>query len=113
MSNETAEGTTLEQRVAAWLTSEGLDAGGAPLARATSLLAFVRAECDRTRQDNTSPCATCASPLTMVPGINRAWSTFGPCSDGKYHDTTCPVARSAMKDARWPCGKLRYPELST
>jgi hypothetical protein len=33
---------TLEQRVIAWLTSEGLDVGGAPLARGTSLLAFVR-----------------------------------------------------------------------
>jgi hypothetical protein len=35
---------TLEQRVIAWLTSEGLDVGGAPCARGPSLVAFVRKE---------------------------------------------------------------------
>ncbi len=37
---------TLESRVIAWLTSEGLHVGGAPLARGTSLLDFVRKERD-------------------------------------------------------------------
>lgn len=36
--------STLEQRVIDWLTSEGLHVGGAPLARGTSLLDFVRKE---------------------------------------------------------------------
>lgn len=38
---------TLEQRVIDWLTSEGLHIGGAPLARGTSLLAFVKKEIAR------------------------------------------------------------------
>jgi hypothetical protein len=40
-----------------------------------------------------------------------SYSTFGPCPDGKYHDTTCPIARKAMAEAKWPCGRLKYPEL--
>ena len=35
---------TLEQRVIAWLRSEGWDAGGAPCARGTSLVDFVKKE---------------------------------------------------------------------
>lgn len=35
---------SLEQRVIAWLVSEGLEHGGAPLARGTSLLGMLRSE---------------------------------------------------------------------
>jgi hypothetical protein len=35
---------TLDQRIIAWLKSEGLDVGGAPVARGTSLRDFVEAE---------------------------------------------------------------------
>ncbi len=54
--------------------------------------------------------ASTSCPTCPPPG--NAYSTFGPCDDGKYHLTTCPVAREAMAKAKWPCGKLRYPELS-
>lgn len=40
--------STLESRVIAWLTSEGLHVGGARLARGTALCNFVRKECART-----------------------------------------------------------------
>jgi len=35
---------TLEERVIAWLNSEGLAVGGAPCARGTSLVAFIKKE---------------------------------------------------------------------
>lgn len=37
---------------------------------------------------------------------------FGPCGDNLAHHQSCPVARDAMRRAKWPCGKPRYPELS-
>lgn len=51
-------------------------------------------------------CCTCP-----VEGLGiHAW--YGPCADGKGHAHQCAVAIAAMKEAKWPCGKLKYPELS-
>jgi hypothetical protein len=61
------------------------------------------------------PCPTCPPrPATFDMGHMPmvSFSTFGPCPDGKHHDTTCPVARAAMMATKWPCGRLQYPELS-
>ena len=64
-------------------------------------------------RERMKPCPTCPPPTLMSapPDAMNTWSTFGPCGDGRYHDTTCPVAREAMRAAKWPCGKPRYPEL--
>ena len=71
---------------------------------------------DHATEDHAKPCPACPQrPTTFDVGHGGpmvTWSLFGPCPDGKYHDTTCPVARKAMTEAKWPCGKLRYPELS-
>jgi hypothetical protein len=70
---------------------------------------------DAERGRGPDACPTCPvrPPLNETPsGTVRAWSSFGPCADGLFHDTTCPVARKAMAEAQWPCGKPKYPELS-
>ncbi len=70
---------------------------------------------DAERGRPSEPCSTCPPqppPFDMGHGAVSSFSTFGPCSDGLYHRTECPVARKAMREATWPCGKLRYPELS-
>jgi hypothetical protein len=50
------------------------------------------------------PCPSCP------PIVGDAWSTFGPCKDGKWHRSECPIARAEMAAAKWPCGRLKYPE---
>jgi hypothetical protein len=55
-------------------------------------------------------CPMCPTRTPMVTVV--AWSTFGPCEDGKHHDISCPIARRAMAEARWPCGTLRYPDVA-
>ena len=71
------------------------------------------------------PCPTCppgawptsewGTVLRGGPGERAvapyAWSTFGPCADGKFHDTRCPIAREAMAAATWPCGAPKYPSM--
>ena len=37
----------------------------------------------------------------------RVHTWFGPCADGKSHLHECPVAKMAMKEAKWPSGKLK------
>lgn len=36
-------------------------------------------------------------------------SWFGPCADGKNHQSICPIGRATMKAAKWPCGAPIYP----
>jgi hypothetical protein len=48
------------------------------------------------------------APYKLI--CDGAW--YGPCKDGKHHRFECPVAEMAMKEAKWPCGKLKYPEMS-
>ena len=57
--------------------------------------------------DPTPPCPTCPAPSQSM-GI-ESWTMYGPCKDGRYHHTTCTVAREEMATARWPCGALKYP----
>lgn len=46
----------------------------------------------------------CVDPSNTV-GV---W--FGPCDDGLNHQVgICPVANRAMSNAKWPCGKPRFP----
>ena len=52
--------------------------------------------------DPTPPCPTCPAPSRSM-GI-ESWTMYGPCKDGRYHHTTCTVAREEMATARWPCG---------
>ena len=59
--------------------------------------------------DPTPPCPTCPAPYQ---GVGACYSSvFGPCKDGRWHDTTCIVARTEMAEARWPCGALQYPSV--
>ena len=62
-------------------------------------------------RNETPPCSTCPAVTPSYEGV-QSFSTFGPCKDGKWHDTACPVARKEMAEARWPCGKRKYPEVS-
>jgi hypothetical protein len=57
-----------------------------------------------------SPPATIGCTCAALPGIDGVW--FGPCGDGRNHRPWCPIARRAMTAAKWPCGKIRFPELS-
>jgi hypothetical protein len=59
-------------------------------------------------RNETPPCPTCPSHAPSYEGT-QSFSTFGPCKDGQWHDTTCDVARTAMAKAKWPCGALKYP----
>lgn len=55
---------TLEQRVIDWLIAEGLDVGGAPLSRGSSLLAFVRRELDAKVAQADPPDPEDSAPVT-------------------------------------------------
>lgn len=64
-----------------------------------------------TAPDPTPPCPTCPMHLPSA-AIQSSWSTFGPCKDGRWHDSTCPVARKEMAEAKWPCGRRKYPDVT-
>jgi hypothetical protein len=61
-----------------------------------------------TTADFTPPCPTCPAPSQSAPGTIENFSVFGPCKDGRWHDSTCPIARREMAEAKWPCGQPKY-----
>ena len=81
--------TSLEQRVIAWLVSEGLDHGGAPLARGTSLLSMLRSE----RTAATRAALQEASFAVERAGMQQRES-LGEAATKKLHPTPLQVAQT-------------------
>jgi hypothetical protein len=86
---------------------EAIAGGGLPdIAKMSETASKLRViiEAERKQIEFAKPCPDC-------PPGNGSW--FGPCADGKHHRTSCPVGAKAMREAKWPCGRLRYPIQAT